>query len=242
MHFQPLEDITENLEQSASRNRNLALFNRLLSSAPSPTGFMGGALRRTSAQLHRLTRPASHDPSFSEGEEEREESMGRSVETAGSTPSGLGLDTTQSTTCSCGGLTSTCPPMSAVMIHQERGGDGRSEDEKAFKNGEEGKNAMRSVVPKIPPPTLQTSTGRQHQLAKTARQSLLLTLDQVKPHLDSLSATNRSVPDFFSFQLIGDKVMTPNVKAESGLSLLTVPSLEVSAFTENSERERMVAD
>ncbi|XP_073716776.1 bestrophin-2a [Misgurnus anguillicaudatus] len=235
MHFQPLEDIAENREQSALRNRNLALFNRLLSSTPSPTGFMSGALRRTSAQLHRLTRPASHDPSLSEGEEEREESMGRSVETAG-----LGLDTTQSTTCSCGG---TCPPMSAVMIHQE-GEEGRSEDEKGLKNSvEENKDAMRSVVPKIPPPTLlQTSTGRHHQSAKTARQSLLLTLDQVKPHLDSLSATNRSVPDFFSFQLISDKVMTPNVKAESGLSLLNVPSFEVSAFTENSEGERMVKD
>lgn len=249
MHFHPLEEIAENLEESVKRNRNLALFNRLLSSAPSPTGFMGGALRRTSAQLQRLTRPVSPDPSFSDEEAEREESMGRSVGTVGSTPSLLGLDTTQSTTCSCGGLINTHPPLSAVEFNKQ---EGEERDQNCFKTSEEENKAAtrlekESLVPKIPPPTLQTSTGRnqqrQHQPPTTAHQSLLA-LDQDKPHIFSTSPNNRSVPGDVSFQLINDqgKVMTPNAKAESVVSLLTLPSLEVLAISDDFERELMVAD
>lgn len=219
MHFQPLQEIAENLEESVTRNHNLALFNRLLGSAPSPTGFMGGALRRTSAQLRRLTRSISPDPSFSEAEDEEQESAG----TAGSMPSGLGLDTTESTICSCGGLISTCPPLSDVEFHQQGERDGRGEDEKMV--------AKDSLVPKIPPPTAKASAGRKSPLA----------VGQVKTHICSSNTTNCSAPDFYSFQPICDpaKVMTakpnpPNGKAEAA-SLLTVPSPEVSAFFENSE-------
>lgn len=149
MHFQPLKEISENLEESVTRTRNLALFNRLLGS-PSPTGFMSGALRRTSAQLHRLTRSVSPDPSFSDAEDEDEESAGRSVGTAGSVPSGLGLDTTESTICSFGGLISTGPPLSGVEFLQQ---DGRGEEknEKMLEKD--------SLVPKIPPPTAQASAS-----------------------------------------------------------------------------------
>ncbi|KAK7161254.1 hypothetical protein R3I94_004057 [Phoxinus phoxinus] len=221
MHFQPLKEISENLEESVTRTHNLALFNRLLGS-PSPIGFMSGAMRRTSTQLHRLTRSVSPDPSFSDAEEE--ESDGRSVGTAGSVPSGLGLDTTESTVCSFGGLVSTCPPLSGVEFLQQ---DGRGEEknEKMLEKD--------SLVPKIPPPTAQASAGRKSPLA-------------LKSHSCSSNTTNRSVPDLYSFQPISDpaKVMTPktnppNSKVEAA-SLLTVPSLEVSAFPEDSEREQML--
>ncbi len=210
-----------------TRNHNLALFNRLLGSAPSPTGFMGGALRRTSAQLQRLTRSISPDPSFSDAEHEEEKSVGRSTGTAGSMPSGLGLDTTQSTICSCGGLISTCPPLSGVDIHTQA----EEKDEKMMEK--------EPHVPKIPPPTTaQRSAGRRSPLDQ----------GRVKSHFCTSNATNRSVPDFFSFQPISDpaKVMTPkpqptNSKAEA-VSLLTVPSLEVSTFPQNSERKQMLAD
>ncbi|XP_058645851.1 bestrophin-2 isoform X2 [Onychostoma macrolepis] len=226
MHFQPLEEIAENLEESVTRNHNLALFNRLLGSAPSPTGFMGGALRRTSGQLQRLTRSVSPDPSFSDAEDEEEKSVGRSTGTAGSMPSGLGPDTTQSTICSCGGLISTCPPLSGVEFHTQ----GEEKDEKMMEKEPQ--------VPKIPPPTAQTTAGRRSPLGQ----------GRVKSHLCTSSATNRSVPDFFSFQPISYpvKAMTPkaqptNSKAEA-VSLLTVPSLEVSTFPQNSERKQMLAD
>uniref|UniRef100_A0A671L8X9 Bestrophin homolog n=1 Tax=Sinocyclocheilus anshuiensis TaxID=1608454 RepID=A0A671L8X9_9TELE len=232
MHFQPLEEIAENLEESVTRNHNLALFNRLLGSAPSPTGFMGGALRRTSAQLQRLTHSVSSDASFSDAEDDEEKSLGRSAGTAGSMPSGLGLDTTQSTICSCGALISTCPPLSDVEFHKQVERDGKDEekDEKMMEK--------ESLVPKIPPPTAQASAGRSPSLA----------LGRIKSQFCSSSATNCSVPDFFSFQPISDpaKVMTPkpqptNSKAEA-VSLLTVPSHEVSIFPENSERKQMLAD
>uniref|UniRef100_A0A671L7X9 Bestrophin homolog n=1 Tax=Sinocyclocheilus anshuiensis TaxID=1608454 RepID=A0A671L7X9_9TELE len=227
-----MASIAENLEESVTRNHNLALFNRLLGSAPSPTGFMGGALRRTSAQLQRLTHSVSSDASFSDAEDDEEKSLGRSAGTAGSMPSGLGLDTTQSTICSCGALISTCPPLSDVEFHKQVERDGKDEekDEKMMEK--------ESLVPKIPPPTAQASAGRSPSLA----------LGRIKSQFCSSSATNCSVPDFFSFQPISDpaKVMTPkpqptNSKAEA-VSLLTVPSHEVSIFPENSERKQMLAD
>lgn len=95
MHFQPLEDIAENQEELGSRHPNMALFNRLLNAAPSPTGFMGGALRRTSAQLQRLR----HSPSIDQCASDDEDSDSCKVGKGGSLPSGLGQET-QSTVCS----------------------------------------------------------------------------------------------------------------------------------------------
>lgn len=95
MHFQPLEDIAENQEEPGFRHPNMALFNRLLNAAPAPTGFMGGALRRTSAQLQRLR----HSPSIDQCTSDDEDSDGCKVGKGGSLPSGLGQET-QSTVCS----------------------------------------------------------------------------------------------------------------------------------------------
>ncbi|XP_072319710.1 bestrophin-2a [Eucyclogobius newberryi] len=69
MQFQPLEDIAENLEESGRRHSNIALLNRLLNVAPGSSGLMGGALRRTSAQLQRLRQYPSVDPSTNDEEE-----------------------------------------------------------------------------------------------------------------------------------------------------------------------------
>ncbi|XP_026159500.1 bestrophin-2 [Mastacembelus armatus] len=93
MHFQPLEDIAENQEESGSHHPNMAVFNHLLSAAPSPTGFMGEALRRTSAQLQRLRHSPSIDQFTSDDGNDESGKIG------GSLPSGLGQET-QSTVCS----------------------------------------------------------------------------------------------------------------------------------------------
>lgn len=94
MHFQPLEEISENLEESGNRHPNMALFNRLLNAAPSPTGFMG--LHRTSNQLQRL----HHSPGIDMCSTDDDDDDDDSCRTLGwSLPSGLGQDT-QSTMCS----------------------------------------------------------------------------------------------------------------------------------------------
>ncbi|XP_054635055.1 bestrophin-2 [Dunckerocampus dactyliophorus] len=95
MHFQPLEEIAENIEESVSRHPNMALFNRLLNAAPSPSGLMGGALRRTSAQLQQL----HHSPSIDQCISDDDDSESCKIGKGGSLPSGLGQDT-QSTICS----------------------------------------------------------------------------------------------------------------------------------------------
>ncbi|KAI5089820.1 bestrophin-2 [Silurus meridionalis] len=113
MHFHPLKEIAENLEESATRNQNLALFNRVLNSAPSPTSIVEGAFCRTSAQLQRLTSSGSPDSSYSEGEEgEGKRYTGQNKGTGGSLPSGLATDT-QSNTCSCRGTSNTHAPLLA---------------------------------------------------------------------------------------------------------------------------------
>ncbi|KAM3624309.1 uncharacterized protein V6R79_021919 [Siganus canaliculatus] len=119
MHFQPLEDIAENLEESASRHPNMALFNRLLNAAPSPTGFMGGALRRTSAQLQRLR----HSPSIDQCTSDDEDNESCKIGKGGSLPSGLGQET-QSTVCSFRDEKSARTPLLDVQFgaEQERWG------------------------------------------------------------------------------------------------------------------------
>ncbi|MEQ2262873.1 hypothetical protein XENORESO_000146 [Xenotaenia resolanae] len=124
MHFQPLEDIAENLEESGTRHPNMALFNRLLNAAPSPTIFMGGALRRTSAQLQRLYHSPSTDRCTSNDEEDDEERSCQ-IGKGGSLPSGLGQDT-QSTVCSFREERSTRTPLVDVQFGEEqesRGGN-----------------------------------------------------------------------------------------------------------------------
>ncbi|KAK0137001.1 Bestrophin-2 [Merluccius polli] len=118
MHFQPLEDIAENLEEPGSRHPNMALFNRLLVAAPSPSSLMEGALRRTSAQLQRLRRfPGDLNPPSSDDDEDDLGKLGK----GGSLPSGLGQDT-QSTVCSFRGEASARTPLLDVCFTQERRG------------------------------------------------------------------------------------------------------------------------
>ncbi|KAJ3614457.1 hypothetical protein NHX12_018029 [Muraenolepis orangiensis] len=141
LHFQPLEDIAENLEEPGSRHPNMALFNRLLTVAPSPTHLMGGALRRTSAQLQRLRPFPGVDPPSSDDEDDDLGKLGK----GGSLPSGLGQDT-QGTVCSFRGETRT--PLMDICFTQERrvgsreqeerqpeGSDGESESNDGNSNG-----------------------------------------------------------------------------------------------------------
>ncbi|XP_036416231.1 bestrophin-2 [Colossoma macropomum] len=232
MHFQPLEEIAENLEESVTRNHNLALFNRLLSSAPSPTGFVGGAFRRTSAQLQRLTHSVSPDPSYSDGEGEAEGCVGRSGGAGGSLPSGLGQDT-QSTICSCGGINPALPALLLNEFNEGVNEDGPKNLQKKTEGDEMEKK--QSPVPKIPAPLPKEPSGHNQERPRErpkATRSSAFNLGMIKPP----APTNRSIPDFFSFQPIGDqaRVLTPmtNGKAPSGMSLLAVPSFDIPSFPE----------
>ncbi|CAN9509862.1 unnamed protein product [Ophioblennius macclurei] len=162
MHFQPLEDIAENLEEPGTRHPNMALFNRLLNAAPSPTGFMGGALRRTSAQLQRLR----HSPGVSrctsddEDEDDGGGGGGAKVGKGGSLPSGLGQDT-QSTVCSFRDDKSVRTPLMDVQFGRlgdsdeaearDVGGAGKSEEELHIKEESETETS-REASPLLPPP------------------------------------------------------------------------------------------
>ncbi|KAI4896436.1 hypothetical protein NFI96_026903, partial [Prochilodus magdalenae] len=226
MHFQPLEEIAENLEEPGTRNHNLALFNRLLSSAPSPTGFVGGAFRRTSAQLQRLTHSVSPDPSYSDGED----CVGRCGGAGGSLPSGLGQDT-QSTICSCGGIDPALPSLPFNKFNEGKNEDRVKNVQKRMKRDE--MEEKESLVPKIPAPQEPPGPNqdRPRERPKATRSSAF-NLGVLKPP----APTNRSIPDFFSFQPIGDqaRVLTPmtNGKAPSGMSLLAVPSFDIPSFPE----------
>ncbi|XP_076001789.1 bestrophin-2a [Genypterus blacodes] len=171
MHFQPLEDIAENLEESRGRHPNIALFNRFLNTAPSPTGFMGGALRRTSAQLQRLHHFPSIDQCTSDDDDDDNESG--KIGKGGSLPSGLGQDT-QSTLCSFRGEMSVRTPLLEVQFgagQEKRGGrlsptvnqgkDPRAEEQQSDEEGqmkEEGgegektQEETQAAVALLPPP------------------------------------------------------------------------------------------
>lgn len=141
MHFQPLEDIAENLEESASRHPNMALFNRLLNAAPSPGGLMGGALRRTSAQLQRLRHSPSIDRCTSDDDDDDEScKLGK----GGSLPLGLGQET-QSTVCSFREEKSCRTPLLDIQFRVER-----SDEEGPETAGGAAANAP--VMSQLPPP------------------------------------------------------------------------------------------
>lgn len=140
MHFQPLEDIAENLEESASRHPNMALFNRLLNAAPSPSGLMGGALRRTSAQLQRLRHSPSIDQCTSDDDDDESCKLGK----GGSLPLGLGQET-QSTVCSFREEKSCKTPLLDIQFRVEK-----SEEEGQKKA--ESTTANTQVMSQLPPP------------------------------------------------------------------------------------------
>ncbi|KAK7929552.1 hypothetical protein WMY93_005947 [Mugilogobius chulae] len=152
MHFQPLEDIAENLEESSRRQSNMALLNRLLNvTAPNSSGLMGGALRRTSAQLQRLRQYPSVDPSTSEEEEEEKEGSTVSKE---SLPSGRRQDS-QSTVCS---FKERC--VGAPLLDMQFGEDPQvlriEEDGDSLKQAED----LTSTASLLPPPPTQPKNTR----------------------------------------------------------------------------------
>ncbi|KAJ8363388.1 hypothetical protein SKAU_G00122190 [Synaphobranchus kaupii] len=254
MHFQPLENIAENLEESGSRHPNQALLTRLLSSAPSPTSLMGGALRRTSAQLQRLTHSPSPDPGSSYSMDNGDGDNG------GSVPSGLCQDT-QSTICSCGGLVSPHP---APRFDGEEEKDGetekddvnncqrQTEKEKRDDKEEHKREAfkMKSSDTPPPPPPFLPPPFKPDSTMYTAAQGT-----GVFPHPSQRQAFNRpraipstspvlrmkncstspcgtssSIQDFFSFKPIADQSMAtptrtkPSNGSGSRLSLLALPT------------------
>ncbi|XP_042561897.1 bestrophin-2-like, partial [Clupea harengus] len=224
MHFQPLEEIAENTEEHRGRNPNLPLINRLLSAAPSPSGLMGGALRRTSAQLQRLTRSASPDPSYSEEDEEGSDREGVG---GGSLGSGLGQDTL-STLCSFPGAASS-PNVAVATVRFDGIGDGEEEDERDEKEAgrrREVGTEKRVLVPLLPPPVSQVASKCLSRRGNTPS-----TVFKAR-----LSSANRSTPDFLSFQPITNRarVTTPPVakpiscNKATGISLLTVPSFDTT--------------
>lgn len=146
MHFQPLEDIAENLEESGSRHPNLALFNRLLNAAPSPSELMGGALRRTSAQLQRLRHSPSIDQCTSDDDDDDEScNLGK----GGSLPLGLGQET-QSTVCSFREEKSSKIPLLDIQFRLEKSEEEGQEKENVQVESTTGSTHVMSRLP--PPP------------------------------------------------------------------------------------------
>lgn len=146
MHFQPLEDIAENLEESGSRHPNMALFNRLLNAAPSPSELMGGALRRTSAQLQRLRHSPSIDQCTSDDDDDDEScKLGK----GGSLPLGLGQET-QSTVCSFREEKSSKTPLLDIQFRVEKNEEEGQEKENGKAESTTGGTHVMSPLP--PPP------------------------------------------------------------------------------------------
>ncbi|KAJ8264012.1 hypothetical protein GJAV_G00144090 [Gymnothorax javanicus] len=152
MHFQPLEDIAENLEECRGRYPNQALLTRLLHAAPSPTNLVGGAFRRASAQLLRLrTRSPSPDLAFSD--------IGKNSNHGGSAHSELCQDT-QSTVCSCGefAVPKTPTPLQEGKVDEEDAIRWRLQMEEETMNEREDLQSNcdpnRVKLPDTPPPFL----------------------------------------------------------------------------------------
>ncbi|XP_049900608.1 bestrophin-2 [Epinephelus moara] len=239
MHFQPLENIAENMEESGSRHANMALFNRLLNAAPSPTGFMGGALRRTSAQLQRLR----HSPSIDQCTSDDDDDEGGKIGKGGSLPSGLGQDT-QSTVCSFREEVSAKTPLLEIQFgaEQERQGGHPAVCEKREVSGVEGKSdeewqmweerrkeestmeesqAPVSLLPPPPQSSRETTTQSASATPFTSRHpSAFLFHPAVHSSLEHCSSQpainqNRAVPTIPKPPFGGNK-----------MSLLTVPSYD----------------
>ncbi|XP_069021936.1 bestrophin-2 [Embiotoca jacksoni] len=226
MHFQPLEDIAENLEESGTRHPNMALFNRLLNAAPSPTGFMGGALRRTSAQIQRLR----HSPSIEQCTSDEEEDDSCKVGKGGSLPSGLGQDT-QSTECSFREDKSVRTPLLEVQfgaepdrpVINEKKEEVSEEEEESNEEQqvkeEEGKPAPLSLLPPPPQSCRETSSRPVSAIPVASRPPSAFLLHPAAPfsleHCSSQPAINhsRAVPAIPKPPFAGNK-----------MSFLTVPS------------------
>ncbi|XP_076847939.1 bestrophin-2a [Brachyhypopomus gauderio] len=239
MHFQPLEEIAENIEESVTKNPSLACFDQLRGSTPSSTGIVGEALHRTSAQLLRPTRSAISEPSYSYGEREGEGCVEWSEARGALLPSGSGLHT-HSATCSCGGTVNTCTH--TCTDGQARDESGQEDGVKSSENQMERDDRVEreSFVPKIPPPITQEplwpSQDRVCEQPKAVRLSAL-SLGMMKPRIARPIAINHSIPDFFSFQPIRDqaKIMIPQSTSDKVPSLLMDPSLDIPLFPDGKD-------
>ena len=243
MHFQPLENIAENLEESGNHHPNMALFNRLLNTAPSPTGLMGGALRRTSAHLMRFRRSPSIDPPSSIDDNDDDDSVGGGgggkVGAGVSLPSVLGHDT-QSTLCSYGGGITSRTPLLEIQFGVERNRQGGSltsqmedEGEGEGRSGGEEEGADEGVrgssVPLLPPPLQPSREAPVRQPPEEPPRPASATPSTAR----SSSVLPRSRPahstqDLLSTRPIGEQNRgTPAVLKRSvggaQMSLLTVP-------------------
>ncbi|XP_056136494.1 bestrophin-2-like [Lampris incognitus] len=236
MHFQPLENIAENLEETGSRHPNMALFNRLLNVAPSPNGLMGGALRRTSAQLQRLRHSPSIDPPTSDDDND-DDNEGGKLGKGGSLPSGLCQDT-QSTVCSFRGEKSARTPLLEIQFgagwerremkgEGEVGAKGNFLGEVMEKAGKAERTAgdVQSSVSLLPPPfqpSRETSTK-----PASATPHISLNASTLLPRPTTLSSQ-----ELFSSQpVINQSRAAPSFpKPPIGgakMSFLTVPSYNV---------------
>ncbi|KAM9454455.1 bestrophin-2 [Clarias gariepinus] len=216
MPFQPLEDISEKLEESETHHHNLTLFNRLLSSAPSPSSIVGGAFRRTTAQLQRLT-PLIVPDSYSDEEElDGERYAGRYEGLEESLLSGFGNDT-QSTICSCGGTSNTHVPLTRKEFNPSQG----HEEDGLKKDKNENESTMLNVSPPV-----------THALEQ-----------EIKPRLPFQHSiptnVNCSTPDFIAFQTIGDQA---TLYSSNGNALSGVTSLTVLSFPETRRSISMGSD
>lgn len=236
MHFQHLEDIAENLEESGSHHPNMALFNRLLNAAPSPTGFMGGALRHTSAQLQRLRQSPSIDQCTSDDDDDE------SCKIGGSLPSGLGQET-QSTVCSLREEKSTRTPWLEILFGAEqerRGGHPAINDEKRVsgverKSGEEpmGKAEITQTETKVPVSLLPPPPKSSRE--KSARPASTIPMTSSHPPAFLFHPAAHSCLEHCSSQpAINQNRAPPTIPKpqfdENKMSFLTVPSYEPPRF------------
>ncbi|KAL1005817.1 hypothetical protein UPYG_G00064340 [Umbra pygmaea] len=232
MQFAPLAGITENVEsEGVGRHPNMALFNRLLSTAPSPTAFMGGALRRTSAQLQRFRRPSGMYPhSFSDEEGEDDEGGKTPVLPGGSLPSVLGMDT-QSTICSCGGVLNSQAPLSEAQFgvgmercvealqnqehvmemeeDEEEEDDERSDsgtmEEVSDGSGRDGQRPLLYLPPPLQPSRDQGQTSSRQTQDKTPRAASTTPPSPLSPRIILPHPTGLSIQDLFISEPITDQ-------------------------------------
>lgn len=212
MHFQPLEDIAENLEESGGRHPNMALFNRLLNAAPSPSELMGGALRRTSAQVQRLRHSPSIDPCTSEDEDQDESCK---LAKGGSLPLGLGQDT-QSTVCSFREEKSNKTPLLDIQFRVEKSEEEGQEKENGKAESTAESTQVMSRLPPPPPPPPKASPQPLSRFTITPRHP---SASPFHP------AAHSSLEHCSSQPVINQNKAAPTVLSGNKMSFLAVPSL-----------------
>ncbi|XP_049576708.1 bestrophin-2a [Syngnathus scovelli] len=223
MHFQPLEEIAENMEESVSRHPNMALFNRLLNAAPSHAGFMSGALRRTSAQLQRLYHSPSIDQCISDDDDSESCKIGK----GGSLPSGLGQDP-QSTVCSFREEKPARAPLLDIQFGAEQ--EKRSDEDTVMsasgvqlshtRQEEEKQAEIPSPALRLPPPLPPLASRETRPVS---------TLHQPSP-FPSHPTSHSNLEHCSSQPVINHHKAAPSTLHPSQVSFLTVSSFEPQRF------------